>query len=102
VASWVEGAGALAIPVSPRFTLVDTLASPVEVREWQLQGLPTDALSTDNAILATRGSRWPLLIDPQRQALRWVRVLTAPNQRTRLHAPHWRAPACVQVACENG
>jgi dynein heavy chain len=42
-----------------------TLASPVEVREWLLAGLPSDGTSIDNSILVTRGKRWPLMIDPQ-------------------------------------
>jgi hypothetical protein len=53
------------IPVSDDFTLRGTLASPVEVREWNIAGLPTDDVSTDNGILVTRGKRWPLMIDPQ-------------------------------------
>ena len=32
------------------------------------QGLPTDSVSVDSAILVTSGRRWPLMIDPQSQA----------------------------------
>ena len=35
------------------------------IREWQIWGLPVDDYSTENGILATRGKRWPLMIDPQ-------------------------------------
>lgn len=55
----------LAIPVSQNCTLRGTLASPVEVREWLLAGLPSDGTSIDSSILVTRGKRWPLMIDPQ-------------------------------------
>jgi dynein heavy chain len=55
----------LGIPVSSHVTLCGTLATPVEVREWMLAGLPSDGTSVDNAILAKRGKRWPLMIDPQ-------------------------------------
>lgn len=33
-----------------------------------VQGLPTDSVSVDNAVMVTSGRRWPLMIDPQCQA----------------------------------
>ena len=33
----------------------------------------------ENAILVTRGRRWPLMIDPQDQANRWIRMKEAKN-----------------------
>ncbi|WIA13579.1 hypothetical protein OEZ85_007146 [Tetradesmus obliquus] len=73
VSSWVAKCQELAIPVSQNCTLRGTLASPVEVREWLLAGLPSDGTSIDSSILVTRGKRWPLMIDPQGQANAWVK-----------------------------
>lgn len=53
------------IPVSPDFSLAKQLADPVLVRDWQLAGLPTDGVSTENAILVLHPKRWPMMIDPQ-------------------------------------
>ncbi|XP_030762882.1 dynein heavy chain 6, axonemal-like [Sitophilus oryzae] len=36
-------------------------------------------VSTENAIIVTQTSRWPLMIDPQEQANRWIRQLEAKN-----------------------
>ena len=44
-----------------------------QVRDWRLWGLPADDVSVDNAILVSKGKRWPLMIDPQGQANAWVR-----------------------------
>jgi len=50
-----------------------TLGNEVQIREWQIQGLPRDALSVENAVLVMNSKRWPLFIDPQSQANRWIR-----------------------------
>ncbi|XP_046686978.1 dynein axonemal heavy chain 1-like [Homalodisca vitripennis] len=52
---------------------VSTLGDPVTIRIWQLDGLPRDVLSTENAVLVFNSKRWPLFIDPQGQANRWVK-----------------------------
>jgi hypothetical protein len=41
------------------------LSKPTDVRDWNIQGLPKDDFSTENGVISTRGSRWPLMIDPQ-------------------------------------
>lgn len=40
--------------------------------EWLMSKLPNDLLSTQNAILVTTSSRYPLIIDPQDQAKNWL------------------------------
>lgn len=44
-----------------------------------MQGLPADGFSTENGIIVTRGSRWPLVIDPQCQAQKWIKAMEAKN-----------------------
>ncbi|XP_066284547.1 dynein axonemal heavy chain 3-like isoform X3 [Branchiostoma lanceolatum] len=68
------------IPVSDKFSLSQTLGDPVKVRDWQLAGLPNDSFSVDNAIIVTNAKRWPLMIDPQGQANKWVKNLEKPNK----------------------
>ena len=72
---WVAEAQHLSIPVDAQFSLSRILADPVVVREWNIMGLPADDFSTENGLLATMGRRWPLMIDPQGQANRWVKAL---------------------------
>ena len=47
----------------------------MKVREWLLAGLPNDSLSIDNAIVVANARRWPLMIDPQGQANKWIKNL---------------------------
>jgi len=73
--SWNAYCASLGIPVDASFSLVKTLADPLVVRRWQIMGLPQDEYSTQNGLICTRGRRWPLMIDPQAQANRWIKAL---------------------------
>eukprot|EP00762_Andalucia_godoyi_P001076 ANDGO_01965.mRNA.1 Dynein-1-beta heavy chain len=79
VDQWTDACGAKGIDIADDFSLVGTLSNPVTVREWAIWGLPTDNLSIENGILVARTRRWPLMIDPQGQANRWIRNMEAKN-----------------------
>ena len=76
---WIAKCIQLEIPVAENFSLSENLIDPAIVRDWNIQGLPDDSLSIENGILVTRGRRWPLMIDPQSQANRWIRNLEGIN-----------------------
>lgn len=61
------------IPCREHFNFSMLCSKPNQVREWQGNALPTDKVSTENAILVARNNRWPLLIDPQLQAVGWIK-----------------------------
>ncbi|ESO91629.1 hypothetical protein LOTGIDRAFT_122204, partial [Lottia gigantea] len=61
------------IPLSDPFKLEDLLTNDVEISKWTSEGLPPDDLSIQNGILTTRASRFPMCIDPQQQALKWIK-----------------------------
>ncbi|KAF4798840.1 Dynein-1-alpha heavy chain, flagellar inner arm I1 complex [Turdus rufiventris] len=70
---WQEDIFSREIPVSHPFKLESLLTDEVEVSRWVSQGLPPDELSVQNGILTTYSSRFPLCIDPQQQALHWIK-----------------------------
>jgi dynein heavy chain, axonemal len=75
---WVSECSAANIPCSGRFSLTDALGDPVQIRNWTLFGLPNDGFSVDNGVIVAAARRWPLMIDPQGQANKWIKVRAAP------------------------
>lgn len=71
--SWVKEIKRLQIPMTKNFDFVDFLVDPTEVRDWQQAGLPGDDFSRENGAVVMRGTRWPLMIDPQQQAIKWIK-----------------------------
>lgn len=75
VTRWIDEIICHAIPIDPEFMIQNFCSDAQTIREWNIQGLPSDSFSTENGILATNGTRWPLLIDPQCQANVWIKNL---------------------------
>lgn len=69
----MEDVKAKELPFNEKFSLESLLSSDVEISQWNSEGLPSDELSVQNGILTTRASRWPLCIDPQLQAVSWIK-----------------------------
>ena len=70
---WLEDVMRRQLPVSRPFRLEELLTTEVEMAQWASEGLPSDELSIQNGILTVRASRFPLCIDPQMQAVSWVK-----------------------------
>uniref|UniRef100_A0A8D1B9L3 Dynein axonemal heavy chain 12 n=1 Tax=Sus scrofa TaxID=9823 RepID=A0A8D1B9L3_PIG len=68
------------IPCSQEFSLSKTLGDPVKIRAWNIAGLPTDTFSIDNGVIVNNSRRWPLMIDPQGQANKWIKNSEKENQ----------------------
>ncbi len=69
----------LGVPHTEGASVAKVMADPVKVRKWQVDGLPADTVSTENGIILAHARRWPLLIDPQGQANKWIKAMEAEN-----------------------
>lgn len=77
VDEWLTHLRGLDIPRSDGCSLVSTLGDPVKIRNWQIAGLPRDTLSVENGVVVQNSQRWPLFIDPQAQANKWIKNLVS-------------------------
>ena len=77
--SWKEALEEKEVPCASAFKLATVLGEPVKIRDWTIDGLPNDSFSVDNAIVMSKSRRWPLIIDPQGQANKWIRNMEKKN-----------------------
>mgnify|MGYP004007548539 FL=1 len=69
------------IDVNSDYSLRLVLGSDVLVRQWTINKLPNDKFSIDNATIMASSKRWPLMIDPQGQANRWIRNMLGEKKK---------------------
>jgi dynein heavy chain len=76
---WIKHLTNFKVPHTDNPEITKTLGDAVKIRNWQLAGLPKDLLSVQNGIIVQYSQRWPLFIDPQGQANKWVKNLEKEN-----------------------
>jgi len=75
-AAWSDLIQSKGIQQSTGFNLQNILSDAVTIGSWTNRfKLPNDSLSIDNAIIMQNSARYPLMIDPQIQANRWIREM---------------------------
>ncbi|XP_055849033.1 dynein beta chain, ciliary [Episyrphus balteatus] len=61
------------IPVSEDSDPFAMICDDAQIAEWNNQGLPSDRMSAENAAILVHSERYPLMIDPQLQGIKWVK-----------------------------
>ncbi|ESO06977.1 hypothetical protein HELRODRAFT_171012 [Helobdella robusta] len=61
------------IPTSENLDIMGLLSDDAKLAKWQNEGLPNDRMSSENATILTNAERWPLMIDPQLQGIKWIK-----------------------------
>mmetsp|Transcript_23863 Transcript_23863/g.43710 ORF Transcript_23863/g.43710 Transcript_23863/m.43710 type:complete len:2143 (+) Transcript_23863:3-6431(+) len=94
---WLTKLQELQIPASKEFSLQGCIGDAVKIRQWVIDCLPNDSLSIDNAIILDNSRRWPLMIDPQAQANKWVKKSESKLKVLRLNMNYVRElETCIQ------
>ncbi|KAG9260637.1 dynein heavy chain 1, axonemal [Astyanax mexicanus] len=73
VEEWLRGFKEQQVPHTAEPNLISTLGDKVKIRSWQIAGLPKDNLSVENGVITQYSQCWPLFIDPQGQANKWIK-----------------------------
>ncbi|KAJ8682461.1 hypothetical protein QAD02_018253 [Eretmocerus hayati] len=62
-----------AVPITEGLDPLTLLTDNTQIAKWNNEGLPNDRMSTENATILTNSDRWPLMIDPQLQGVKWIK-----------------------------
>ena len=73
---WIEFCDEKAfLLVEKNFDLTKNVVEQHMIRTWINQHLPDDQNSIENAIFLKYSLKWPLIIDPQNQVIRWIKEM---------------------------
>ena len=62
------------VKITEGIDIVRTLTNEAELLKMKAEGLPADPFSEENAVIITQCTRYPLIIDPQMQAIGWLKM----------------------------
>jgi dynein heavy chain len=73
---WYNKITELGVKIATNISMKEILEDPVQTKTWTANSLPSDNLSIENAIIMFKSRRWPLMIDPQSQANKFIKNLS--------------------------
>ena len=71
--TWLPDLISREIPLTEGIDPLVVLTDDAKVANWQNEGLPADRISIENGAIITNAERWPLIIDPQLQGIKWIK-----------------------------
>ena len=98
---WIPDIETLKIPFTEGVDPIGVLSTPSQQAQWAGEGLPADRVSIENAAVVVSCSRYPLLIDPQLQGIKWIRGKEGGEMvNIQLTVQHWQKK--VELAVSTG
>ena len=90
------------IPITPGVDPLSMLTNDGNNAKMISEGLPADRISIENGSVITNCKRWPLLIDPQTQGIKWLKQKEEANglQVIQLNQKGWQRK--IEQAVTNG
>ena len=88
--------------MSANFDFTQFLTNPSETQNWLSHSLPHDTTSIESAVLVHNTRKWPLLIDPQGQALKWISEMEKANGVTIVKSADVNCLTIIEEAVQLG
>ena len=100
--TWIQDLEERKIPLTKGVDPLSMLTNDGNTAKMISEGLPADRISIENGSIITNCKRWPLLIDPQTQGIKWLRQMEQANglQVFQLNQKGWQRK--VEQAITNG
>jgi len=70
---WIPILNKKEIQISEKFEFLEFISNSREIQDWVMQGLPNDNTFKENAVIIKYSLNFALIIDPQDQALIWIK-----------------------------
>ncbi|KAM3917468.1 dynein axonemal heavy chain 11-like [Leptodactylus fuscus] len=61
------------VPMTEGLDPISMLTDDATIAKWNNEGLPSDKMSIENGTILSNCERWPLMIDPQLQGIKWIK-----------------------------
>eukprot|EP00698_Gefionella_okellyi_P011837 TRINITY_DN3147_c0_g1_i1.p1 TRINITY_DN3147_c0_g1~~TRINITY_DN3147_c0_g1_i1.p1 ORF type:complete len:4003 (-),score=857.71 TRINITY_DN3147_c0_g1_i1:159-12167(-) len=90
------------VPLSASTDVLKILTDEAQIASWMGEQLPSDRLSLENGVIVANCERWPLLVDPQLQGIKWIKEKEAKNDLQVLRLGQHRMLQKLESAIETG
>merc|ERR1711871_1323715 len=100
--TWLPDLIEKSVPLTEGVDPLNILTNDGHTAKMISEGLPADRISIENGSIISNAKRWPLLIDPQTQAIKWIRQKEESNglEVFQLNQKGWQRK--VEQALANG
>ena len=102
-AQWSPDLAQRSIPLTPGVDPLAVLTDEANNAKMISEGLPADRISIENGAIITSCERWPLIIDPQVQGIKWLKRREEANglQVIQLTARRWLTKVVQAITSGN-
>jgi len=102
IEQWIPDIIERQIPMTEGVNPMNVLANEAQIASWNNENLPSDTVSIQNGAIITNCKRWPLMIDPQLQGIKWIRTKEAKNNLKVTQQTTHRYLDTVELCIQNG